>query len=84
MFDINKLSSKDLRKIVSKFEEFMQHCQKLKAFDTYLIVNRNSPMLSNAAQSAAEDIQLNVKKFDLIAKTHKTLSPFLRPEWSTS
>ncbi len=70
MFDINKLSSKDLKKIVSKFEEFMQHCQKLKAFDTYLIVNRNSPMLSNAAQSAAENCELNVKKFDLTAKTH--------------
>jgi hypothetical protein len=70
MYDINKLSSKDLRKIVSKFEEFMQHCQKLKTFDTYLIVNRNSPLLANAAQIAAKNYGLDVKKFDLTANTH--------------
>jgi hypothetical protein len=53
---------------VTKLEEFMQHCQKLKADDTYLIVNRNSPILATAAQKAAQNYGLNVKKIDLLAK----------------
>jgi aminopeptidase len=67
MFRMQKISSQDLNKVVSKFAEFMQHCQKLKTRDTYLIVNRNSPTLAEAAQSAAETCGLNVKKFDLSA-----------------
>jgi hypothetical protein len=67
MFKLN-FFSEDLKKVVSKLEEFMQHCQKLKAYDTYLIVNRNSPLLAKATQKAAENYGLNVKKFDLSAK----------------
>jgi hypothetical protein len=64
---MQEISSEDRGKVVGKFAEFMQHCQKLKAHDTYLIVNRNSPALAEAAQSAAENLGLNVKKFDLAA-----------------
>jgi aminopeptidase len=65
-----KLQEKDARdfeKVVKKFEKFMKHCQKLKANDTYLIVNRNSRMLAESAQKAAENCRLNVKMFDLMA-----------------
>ena len=65
---MQEMNSEDLRKISEKLGEFMQHCQKLKAQDTYLIVNRNSPALTEAAHSAAEDYGLKVKKFDLKAK----------------
>ncbi|MDX1814218.1 MAG: hypothetical protein R3319_05455 [Candidatus Bathyarchaeia archaeon] len=64
---MKKISPQDLNKVVSKFAEFMQHCQKLKTHDTYLIVNRNSPTLTEAAQSAAKNCGLNVEKFDLTA-----------------
>jgi aminopeptidase len=64
---MQKMDSEDLNKISRKLEEFMQHCQKLEAQDTYLIVNRNSSTLAKAAQSAAENCGLNVKKFDLAA-----------------
>jgi aminopeptidase len=67
MFNMKKISPQDLNKVVNKFAEFMQYCQKLKTHDTYLIVNRNSPMLAEAAQSAAENCGLSVKKFDLTA-----------------
>jgi aminopeptidase len=67
MINMKKTSPQDLKKVVSKFAEFMQHCQKLETHDTYLIVNRNSPTLAEAAQSAAENCGLNVKKFDLTA-----------------
>ncbi|HUU88281.1 MAG TPA: hypothetical protein VMX17_11075, partial [Candidatus Glassbacteria bacterium] len=65
---MEKNCSKDLNKVVNKLEEFMQHCQKLVANDTYLIVNRNSPILAKASQRAAENLGLNVKKLDLTAK----------------
>jgi hypothetical protein len=45
----------------------MQYCQKLKPQDTYLIVNRNSPILTEATQKAAENHRLNVKTFNLTA-----------------
>ena len=64
---MQKMNSEDLGKVSRKLEEFMHHCQKLEALDTYLIVNRNSPMLAKAAQSAAENCGLKVKKFDLTA-----------------
>jgi hypothetical protein len=67
MFNMQKIEAEDLNKVVSKLEEFMQHCQKLKTQDTYLIVNRNSPTLAEAAQKAAENYGLNVKTFDLAA-----------------
>ena len=68
MFNMEKNCSKDLNKVVNKLEEFMQHCQKLVANDTYLIVNRNSPILAKASQRAAENLGLNVKRLDLTAK----------------
>jgi aminopeptidase len=65
---MEKMDSEDFKKVAGKFEEFMQYCQKLEPRDTYLIVNRNSPALSEAAMSAAENYGLNVKKIDLVAK----------------
>lgn len=62
-----KMDSEDLKKVSRKLEEFMHHCQKLKAQDTYLIVNRNSLALARAAQNAAENLELKVKKIDLVA-----------------
>ena len=64
---MQKLDSKDHRKVVRKLEEFMKHCQILSAYDSYLIVNRNSPALSEAAEQAAKNLGLNVIKFDLAA-----------------
>jgi hypothetical protein len=64
---MQKIEAKDLNKVVSKLKEFMQHCQKLKPHDTYLIVNRNSPILAEAAQKAAENYGLKVTTFDLSA-----------------
>ncbi len=61
------MGSEDFRRVSKKLGEFMQYCQKLGVQDTYLIVNRNSPALAKAAHSAAENLGLNVKKFDLIA-----------------
>jgi leucyl aminopeptidase (aminopeptidase T) len=45
----------------------MQYCQKMQPYDTYLIVNRNSSILAEAAQKAAENFGLNVKTFNLTA-----------------
>ena len=64
---MQKIEAEGLNKVVSKFREFMQHCQKLKPQDTYLIVNRKSPILAEAARRAAENYGLNVKTFDLAA-----------------
>jgi hypothetical protein len=61
------LDSKIHQKVVKKLEEFMKHCQILSAHDSYLIVNRNSPALSEAAEQAAKNLGLNVMKFDLAA-----------------
>jgi aminopeptidase len=74
LFNMQKMDSEDFKKVSGKLKEFMQHCQKLEAQDTYLIVNRNSPALAKAAQSAAENCGLNVKKIDLSAnKPYKNL-----------
>ena len=82
---MQEVNSNDIKKVSRKFEEFMQCCQKLKAQDTYLIVNRNSPVLSKAAQTAAEKCGLNVKKIDLRANKPyknfpKTLIELFRQE----
>ncbi len=61
------IDAEDLKKVVGKFEEFMRYCQKLKPHDTYLIVNRNAPVLAGAAGEAAENFGLNVKTFNLTA-----------------
>lgn len=65
---MKKLSSVDLNTVVNKFEAFMKYTQKLEVNDTYLIVNRNSPLLATTAQTAAENCKLNVKKYNLSAK----------------
>lgn len=67
MINVQRIDSKDLNKVVGKFEEFMQYCQKLKPHDNYLIVNRNSPVLAGAAKKAAENNGLAVRSFDLTA-----------------
>jgi len=68
LFKLSKIDGKDFNKVVKKFEEFMQHCQKLKPNYKYLIVNRNSTALSQAAQKAAENCKLNTQTFDLAAE----------------
>jgi len=62
------LSIQDINKIATKLEEFMRYSQKIKPNDTYLIVNRNSPALTNAAQQAAEKCGLDVRIFNLDEK----------------
>ena len=70
---MQEFNSVDFKKVSRKLGEFMQHCQKLEAQDTYLIVNRNSTTLAQAAHSAAENYGLSVKNFDLAAnKPYKT------------
>jgi len=64
---MQKVGAEDFDKVVIKLKEFMQYCQKLNEQDTYLIVNRQSPILTEAARKAAEDCRLNVKTFDLEA-----------------
>ncbi len=61
------MNSEDFNKVSRKLEEFMQHCQRLRAHETYLIVNRNSPILAEVAWSAADNFGLKVRKFDLAA-----------------
>jgi aminopeptidase len=67
MVNLQRIDEEALNKVVSKFGEFMQYCQKLKPHDTYLIVNRNSPVLARAAQKAAENNRLSIRTFDLAA-----------------
>lgn len=59
------LKDREFRKIVIKLKEFMQFTQKVAAKDSYLIVNRNSPILAQAAEKAAQQCELDVAKFDL-------------------
>lgn len=61
------LSTKDFDKVVSKLAEFIRYCQRLKPEDSYLIVNRNSLVLTEAALKAAQNCRLSVKRFDLSA-----------------
>lgn len=65
---MSQTAEKDFDKVVRKFGEFMRYCQKLKPHDKYLIVNRNSNLLSEAAQKAAENCKLNTLVFELDAK----------------
>jgi leucyl aminopeptidase (aminopeptidase T) len=62
------ISSEDLNRVSIKLEEFMKYCQKLEANDSYLIVNRNSPMIAKAAHRAAKNCGFRVKNFNLEAK----------------
>lgn len=68
MFDLQKIDAKNFSKVVNKYEEFMQHCQKLKPHDKYLIVNRNSPTLTQAAQKATENCELDARTVELSAE----------------
>ena len=63
------VTSKDLVKITGKLQEFMQYSQKVAEGDTYLIVNRNSPILAEAALKAAQQNGLNVSTFILNSKS---------------
>jgi hypothetical protein len=91
LFNMQEMDSEDFKKVSRKLKEFMQHCQKLHAQDTYLIVNRNSTALAKAVQVAAENCGLSVKKIDLSAnKPYKnfpknSLTYFViklqKPEW---
>ena len=63
------LNPRDFNKVVGKLGEFMQYTQKTKPQESYLIVNRNSPVLTRAAVQAAECCQLKVSTFDLDEKT---------------
>jgi aminopeptidase len=65
---MQNLNAYDFDKITSKLEEFMQYSQKIEKRDTYLIVNRNSPILSKAAEKAAQKCELNFTTFDLDSK----------------
>lgn len=65
---MHNLSLQESSKIAGKLQEFMLHTQKIKPFDSYLIVNRNSPLLTKAAAKAAKDCQLKVGIFDLDSK----------------
>lgn len=65
---MKKIQSKNLNKIVNKLEEFMTYSQKLEGNDTYLIVNRNSPILTIAAQTATENLGLTTNRYDLSSK----------------
>jgi leucyl aminopeptidase (aminopeptidase T) len=64
---MQKFDSQNIEHVSEKLGEFMKFCQKLEAQDSYLIVNRNSPILAEAAQNAAVNCGLNVEKIDLIA-----------------
>ncbi|UCE28922.1 MAG: aminopeptidase [Candidatus Bathyarchaeota archaeon] len=61
------MNTEDFQKVVGKLAEFMQYCQRLKPADPYLIVNRNSPILTEAAIKAAENCRLDVRKLELSA-----------------
>ena len=63
------VTSKDLVKITGKLQEFMQYSQKVAKGDTYLIVNRNAPILAKAALKAAQQNGLNVSTFILDSKS---------------
>lgn len=65
---MQNLSRQDLDRITVKLEEFMRYSQKVKPQDSYLIVNRNSPVLTRSAQEAAEKLGLDVSIYLLDSK----------------
>ncbi len=65
---MQKLNSQDFNKIADKLEEFMQYSQRVKPNQDYLIVERNAPLLAEAAKKAAEKIKLSIHDFSLDAK----------------
>ena len=62
------LSNEEFSKVVTKFAEFMSYSQKVKIHDRYLIVNRNSHLLAQAAEEAAVNCGLDVCRFNLDMK----------------
>lgn len=66
---MSNITSKDMTKITGKLQEFMHYSQKVAENDTYLIVNRNSPVLTQAALKAAQKNGLNVSTFTLDNKS---------------
>ena len=76
---MKKIGESDFNKIVIKFGQFMKYCQRIKPEDNYLIVNRNSPILAEAAEQAAGQCKLNFRTFDLSAsKPYKHFPKELR------
>ena len=73
------LSHADFENVAKKLGEFMQYTQRLESGDSYLIVNRNSPALTNAAVFAAENYGLRVRTpFNLRAqKVYEHFPPSL-------
>ncbi len=75
MFELQKIDRKEMEKVVRKFAQFMKYSQKLKPGDSYLIVNRNSDVLAEAAQKAAQICKLRAKTFELTANKPYTHFP---------
>ena len=65
---MQNLSSQEFDKIANKLQEFMRYSQQVKAGDSYLIVNRSSAVLAQAAKDAADKLRLNVSIFTLDSK----------------
>jgi hypothetical protein len=65
---MQNLSRPDFKRIAVKLEEFMRYSQKVKQRDSYLIVNRDSPVLAQAAQEAAENLGLDFSTYVLDSK----------------
>lgn len=59
------IQPEELRSVATKFEEFMKYTQRLSPGNSYLIVNRNSPVLYSMASLAAHSYGLDVRTFDL-------------------
>jgi hypothetical protein len=62
---MQNLNRRDLDRITVKLEEFMRYSQKVKPRDSYLIVNRDSPVLAQAARDAAETLRVDVSIYVL-------------------
>ena len=62
------LSDADFEKVAKKLVDFIAYTQRLEKGDSYLVVNRNSPVLTDAVLLAAESYGLDVGKFNLSAK----------------
>lgn len=62
------LNPQELDKITKKLKEFMLYSQKVKPRSSYLIVNRDSPILAEAARDAAENLDLDVSSYVLDSK----------------
>ena len=65
---MQKIGKEDFDKVAGKFKEFMRYSQQVEAHDNYLIVDRNSSVLTKAAETAAKNCGLNVQTFSLAAK----------------